>query len=75
MNRLLAIGLFLLLISCGSQKKTKIPCYAWLGGPGKASNSELKAEFTEDVALHGDPKDIRCVGRGGRFDFSHGKSF
>ena len=47
MNKLLSIGLVLILISCGSQKKTKIPCYAWLGGPGNATDSELKAEFTD----------------------------
>jgi uncharacterized lipoprotein YddW (UPF0748 family) len=47
MNRLLSMALFLLMISCGTTDKNKVPCYAWLGGPGKATDSELKSEFKD----------------------------
>ena len=46
MNKLLTLGLILLMISC-TGNKNKIPCYAWLGGPGKATDSELKSEFKD----------------------------
>lgn len=48
MNKIIiALALFLALVSCSTQKTTKIPCYAWLGGPGKATDAELKAQFTD----------------------------
>jgi hypothetical protein len=47
MNKLIAMALFLVTVSCSTQKEIKIPCYAWLGGPGKATDTELKAQFTD----------------------------
>jgi hypothetical protein len=47
MNRLLSLTLLFLLFSCTTHKETKIPCYAWLGGPGKSTDNELKAQFTD----------------------------
>ena len=47
MKKLGYMSLFLLIITISCQNKTKIPCYAWLGGPGKAADSELKAEFKD----------------------------
>lgn len=47
MKKLVNLALFLILVSCNPQNKTKMPCYAWLGGPGNATDSEIKAEFTD----------------------------
>ncbi len=47
MKKLLTLSLLIFLIACTSNNKTKIPCYAWTGGPGKATDSELKAQFTD----------------------------
>ena len=40
------VGIFI-MISCAPRRETKIPCYAWMGGPGKATDKELKAKFTD----------------------------
>ncbi len=47
MNKLALFIVLSFLISCDTHRETKIPCYAWLGGPGKATDSELKAQFTD----------------------------
>jgi hypothetical protein len=47
MNKLIAIALFFLMLSCTNQPKTKIHCYAWMGGPGNTSDVELKSQFTD----------------------------
>lgn len=47
MRKLLIAGVLMSLIACGSQNKTKIPCYAWTGGPGNATDRELKTEFRD----------------------------
>lgn len=47
MNKLITLALFFSMISCTKHHETKIPCYAWLGGPGKATDSELKAQFID----------------------------
>ena len=47
MNRLLTLTMLFLLISCTTHKEPKIACYAWLGGPGKSTDNELKAQFTD----------------------------
>ena len=35
------------MISCSPRHETKIPCYAWLSGPGEASDEELEAKFSD----------------------------
>jgi len=47
MNKLFLLITFLSLVSCNMNDKTAIPCYAWLGGPGKATDRELKAQFKD----------------------------
>jgi hypothetical protein len=47
MNKLMTLVVILFVVSCNTQKETKIPCYAWMGGPGKATDTELKAQFTD----------------------------
>lgn len=47
MNKLLSLVLLVLLVACNSTQPYKIPCYAWLGGPGDASDSTLKAQFLD----------------------------
>ncbi len=43
----LCTAIFLLLsLSCISQT-SKIPVYAWMGGPGKATDQELRAQFKD----------------------------
>jgi hypothetical protein len=72
MNRLIALTLLFLLVSCNQHKEPKIPCYAWLGGPGKSTDKELKAQFTDlknkgiDGLLYSaghDPEVYRRVGK------------
>ncbi|RUT73089.1 hypothetical protein [Ancylomarina longa] len=46
MNKLFAIFAMFVLLSCGT-KQTKIPCFAWMGGPGEASDVELSETFTD----------------------------
>lgn len=68
------IGLLLLAILCLSacEEKTKIPVYAWTGGPGEASDEELLAEFKDfkskgiDGLMYNgghDPKTYERVGK------------
>ncbi|WP_420400139.1 hypothetical protein [Flagellimonas sp.] len=46
MKRLLPLLVMtILLVSCAEQ--SKIPVYAWLGGPGDATDSEITAEFKD----------------------------
>ncbi|WP_282126912.1 hypothetical protein [Marinifilum flexuosum] len=47
MNKLLAVISLLLLVSCGTQQSTKVPCFAWLGGPGEASDAQILQKFTD----------------------------
>ncbi|WP_136468126.1 hypothetical protein [Flagellimonas onchidii] len=57
MNKFLLVASVLtLLVSCkskksetdlASQKEYKIPVYAWTGGPGEATDEELKAQFKD----------------------------
>lgn len=47
MNKLLQIFLIMVTFSCTSNKDNKIPCYAWLGGPGKATDQEIKDQFRD----------------------------
>ena len=35
-----------------SDQRTKIPVYAWLGGPGESTDEELKSQF-EDFKMKG----------------------
>lgn len=72
MNKLIALAVLFLMVSCSSKPETKIPCYAWLGGPGKSSDNELKAEFADlkEKGIDGlmysagrDPEVYRRVGK------------
>jgi hypothetical protein len=47
MNKLLILVLSFLIVSCNIRKDVKIPCYAWMSGPGKATDTELKKQFTD----------------------------
>jgi hypothetical protein len=44
---IIAPVVIIFMIFCGHRHETKIPCYAWLGGPGKATDKELKAKFAD----------------------------
>lgn len=52
MKNLLIVILAILTFSCSPQKETKetkpykVPVYGWMGGPGKASDSTIMAQFT-----------------------------
>ncbi len=35
------------MVSCNLSKDVKVPCYAWMSGPGKATDAELKSQFTD----------------------------
>jgi len=72
MYKLIALAALFFMVSCNTKPVTKIPCYAWLGGPGKATDSELKAQFTDlkEKGIDGlmysagrDPEVYRRVGK------------
>ena len=72
MNKLTTFLLLLCLASCNYGKESKIPCYAWLGGPGKATDAELKVQFADlmEKGIDGlmysagrDPEVYRRVGK------------
>jgi len=46
-SNLLIMALLFVMFSCTTAPKTKIKCYAWLGGPGNATDTEIKAQFTD----------------------------
>ncbi|HEY3390515.1 MAG TPA: hypothetical protein VGK38_13135, partial [Prolixibacteraceae bacterium] len=46
-SNLISIVLLFAMISCTTHHDKKIQCYAWIGGPGKATDTELKAQFTD----------------------------
>jgi hypothetical protein len=71
MNKLVTILIIFFMVSCSSDR-TKIPCYAWLGGPGNATDSDLKAQFTDlkDKGIDGlmysagrDPEVYKRIGK------------
>lgn len=45
MNKLLAVLSLFLLLSCSTKETTKVPCFAWLGGTGEATDIELSDNF------------------------------
>jgi len=47
MKKLLVIALIFILFSCSTHQESKIPCYAWMGGPGKLTDAELKTQFLD----------------------------
>lgn len=47
MNKLLAVFALFVMVSCGTKQASKVPCYAWLGGPGEATDKELQENFTD----------------------------
>lgn len=72
MKKIFGWFLVLLLFSCTQTKQPKITVYAWLGGPGKSTDTELKAQFDDlkEKGLDGlmyngghDPETYRRVGK------------
>ena len=60
------------MAASGSSEPDKIPVYAWLGGPGKATDKEIKVQFKDlkEKGIDGlmysgghDPKTYRRVGK------------
>ncbi len=50
MSKLFAVGFALFAFFCGPCQPcqaAKIPCYAWLSGPGTATDKDLEARFTD----------------------------
>ena len=47
MNKFLSLIVLCTLVSCNAGKDSGIPCYAWMGGPGKATDAELENQFTD----------------------------
>ncbi|TKG95914.1 hypothetical protein EYV94_06380 [Puteibacter caeruleilacunae] len=71
MNKLIWIMLLSIMCSCSNAPK-KIKCYAWVGGPGKATDSMIVANFTDlkgkgidGLMYHGDhnPATYKRVGK------------
>ena len=72
MKKIFGWILVLFLFSCTQQNQSKITVYAWMGGPGKLTDAEIKAQF-EDLKEKGldglmysgghDPETYRRVGK------------
>ena len=50
MNKIVFFIVVLIVAACNSPQKNKIPCYAWLGGPGDATDTEILDNF-KDLGL------------------------
>jgi len=46
MKKLCYLSLIVLMMSCSSGKSPKIPVYGWMGGPGNATDAELRETFS-----------------------------
>lgn len=81
MKKLLSITLVILMIACSTKKESKIPCYAWMGGPGKATDVELKIQFTDlkekgiDGLMYNGGKDPEVYKRVGKIAKEAGLEF
>jgi len=71
-KQLLTLFSILLIFSCSKTQENKLPVYAWLGGPGMATDEELKEAFVwmKNVGIDGlmyngghDPKTYARVGK------------
>lgn len=47
MNKFITIISAVLLFSCSAKPEYKIPCFAWMSGPGKTTDQDLQEQFTE----------------------------
>jgi hypothetical protein len=47
MKSIYVFVLALFFVACTGEKENKIPAYAWLSGPGKATDKAIKAEFRD----------------------------
>jgi hypothetical protein len=47
MNKIILLFIAVLLTACSLPKKNKITCYAWISGPGNATDIEIIEEFTD----------------------------
>jgi len=47
MKKLLVLIISVFMVSCSNHKDIKIPCYAWMSGPGKATDNKLRKQFTD----------------------------
>lgn len=47
MKKIFGWLLILMLFSCTQAKQPKITVYAWMGGPGKSTDAQLKAQFDD----------------------------
>ncbi|WP_372754693.1 hypothetical protein [Labilibaculum sp.] len=47
MNKLLAVFVLFVFVSCGTKQSSKVPCSAWMRGPGMATDLELQEKFTD----------------------------
>ncbi len=47
MNRLITLFLLVLLVSCNTRNDVTVPCYAWMSGPGEATDAELENQFAD----------------------------
>ncbi len=47
MNKFIILFIVVLLTSCSKPETYKIPCYAWLGGPGNATDTEILEQFND----------------------------
>lgn len=72
MNKLITFLLLIWFTTFTYGIESKIPCYAWLGGPGKATDAELKAQFSglKEKGIDGlmysagrDPEVYRRIGK------------
>lgn len=80
--------LLIVMVACNpiakqeqSEDRYKVPCYAWLGGPGEATDEELKANFQDlkskgiDVLMYNGGQDPATYQRVGKIAKSVGLGF
>ena len=59
MNVLIILALSFILFSCVTRPESKVPCYAWTGGPEKMTDAELKTQFLDLKAKGIDIKSVK----------------
>ncbi len=86
MRIILYIGVILLFLGCATdtsnkESKSKIPVYAWTGGPGKATDAEIRSKFEDyrskgiDALMYNGGQDPAVYARVGKIAREAGLAF
>lgn len=81
MKKFIWLIISVLILSCTKKEVNKIPCFAWTGGPGEATDTELMEKFREykargiDGLMYGGGHDPEVYHRVGKIAKKAGLAF